>query len=221
MVFYGAAGRPSVSLPSARSDGGRRADARGWLSRRDRALHHLPRWTSTPLATDRGGHAGPSAARSAAIFLRIRIPRMMRATGSALVSAFETLRITPAHGFGGTPWSPAGRCARTTTRERACREFRVITEETGTARSWWCRFYCGRGGGPALHQQSRAGAFTERRDDCCGSRAGGLAIQNARLFGRQEAGAPRPRPSPAKDEFSRCSATAANPLGASATPPTC
>jgi len=99
-------------------DGGQARDARVAFLARSRAPSP-PRWTSTRLATDRGGHAGLCGSDSAAIFLRDpESGAMMPSHGSALVARVRDLRIRPAtdsrYGHG-----HRGRCARTTTARSA------------------------------------------------------------------------------------------------------
>src|SRR6266850_5312578 len=224
MVFYGAAGRPErLVAVCADVTEDRRADARvaflGEIARSitssldfDTVLRRIVEGTQALCGSD-----------SAAIFLRD--PESGAMMPSHRVGpwwrAFETLRITPGHGFGGTAMV-TGRPLRTDDYRadpRVPPEFRVITEETGTAALMVVPILLTVEVAGLLYISNRAPrAFTDEDEMICVRLAeqAAVAIQNARLFGRQEAArAEAEAVNRAKDEFlAMLGHELRNPLGA-------
>jgi len=224
IVFYGAAGRPErLVAVCADVTEDRRADARvaflGEIARSitssldfDTVLRRIVEGTQALCGSD-----------SAAIFLRD--PESGAMMPSHRVGpwwrAFETLRITPGHGFGGTAMV-TGRPLRTDDYRadpRVPPEFRVITEETGTAALMVVPILLTVEVAGLLYISNRAPrAFTDEDEMICVRLAeqAAVAIQNARLFGRQEAArAEAEAVNRAKDEFlAMLGHELRNPLGA-------
>ena len=224
MVFYGVAGRPErLVAVCADVTENKHADARvAFLGEIARSITSSLDFDTVLRRIVEGAQA-LCGSDSAAVFLRD--PESGAMVPNHRVGpwgrAFETLRITPGRGVGGTVMV-TGQPLRTDDYRgdpRVPPDSRAITEETGTEALMVVPILLAAEVVGLLYISNRAPrAFTDEDETICVRLAeqAAVAIQNARLFGRQEAArAEAEAVNRSKDEFlAMLGHELRNPLGA-------